>query len=327
MHPITFQRPGSLEDAIKSGAIPDAAFLAGGTSLVDLMKLEVLRPAQVVDISRLELSQIEITPEGARIGALITNSDLAEHPEIKRRFPVLSQALLSGASPQLRNVATVGGNLLQRTRCAYYRDLATRCNKRQPGSGCSAIDGWARMHAILGTSPHCIAAHPSDMCVALVALDAMVQLHGPTGQRGMSIAELHLLPEDHPEREFALRPGELITSIFLPATSLAARSCYVKVRDRASYAFALASCAAALEVHGRVVRAARIALGGVATKPWRAIQAERVLLGQSPGRSAFQRAAELALSGASTRPDNRFKVELAKRTVVRALSLAAEVQS
>jgi len=327
MRQITFQRAQTVDEAIKTGSGPETAFLAGGTSLVDLMKLEVLRPAHLVDLSRLELSRIEVTEEGARIGALATNTDVAEHPEIQRRFPALSQALLSGASPQLRNAATVGGNLLQRTRCAYYRDLATACNKRQPGSGCSAIDGWTRMHAILGTSPHCIAAHPSDMCVALAALDATVHLRGPAGERELPIGELHLLPEDHPEREFALQPGELITSVFVPATPLAQHSRYLKVRDRASYAFALVSCASGLQVEGKVLRAARIALGGVGTKPWRAIEAEQALLGRPPDRSAFRRAADLALRGAKTRPDNEFKVELAKRTVVRALSLAAEGQS
>jgi xanthine dehydrogenase YagS FAD-binding subunit len=325
MRQITFQRAGSVEEAVKLGSNSETAFLAGGTSLVDLMKLEVLQPEHVVDLSRLELSRIEVTSAGARIGALATNADVAHHPEIQRQFPVLSEALLSGASPQLRNVATVGGNILQRTRCAYYRDLAATCNKRHPGSGCSALDGWTRMHAILGTSEHCIAAHPSDMCVALVALDAVVHLRGPKGERDLPIGKLHLLPEDHPEREFALAPGEVIVSVFLPAGPFAAHSRYVKVRDRASYAFALASCAAALHLKKGVIQAARIALGGVATKPWRALKAEQALVGHSPKRPAFQHASEIALRGARTRPDNEFKLELTKRTVVRALSLAAEV--
>jgi len=325
MRPFTFQRAKSEGEAVQAGAVQEAAFLAGGTSLVDLMKLEVLQPAHVVDVSRLALSRIENVRDGLRIGALATNAAVAEHEEVKRRFPVLSEALLSGASPQLRNVATVGGNLLQRTRCAYFRDLATACNKRAPGSGCAALSGWTRMHAVLGTSDRCIAAHPSDMCVALAALEAVVRVRGPQGERDIPIGSFHLLPGDHPEREFALEPGELITSVFVPATPAAARSRYVKVRDRASYAFALASCAAGLELRAGSIAAARVALGGVATKPWRAVEAERALLGQLPTRSTFQRAAETALVGARPQGDNAFKVELAKRTMVRALSLAAEV--
>jgi xanthine dehydrogenase YagS FAD-binding subunit len=327
MRLFSFQRASSVEDAVRSGAgaAGDAAFLAGGTSLVDLMKLEVLNPARVVDVARLDLARIESEAGGLRIGALATNSDVAHHAEVKRRLPGLSEALLSGASPQLRNLATVGGNLLQRTRCAYYRDLATRCNKRSPGAGCDALGGWTRMHAILGTSDSCIAAHPSDMCVALLALEAVVRVAGPQGQREIAIADLHLLPADHPEREFALASGELIVSVFVPATPLAARSRYVKVRDRASYAFALASCAAAVELAGGAVKSARFALGGVGTKPWRVPAAEQALVGQRPDRESFRAAAEVALRGAKPREDNAFKVELAKRTVVRALSLAAEI--
>jgi xanthine dehydrogenase YagS FAD-binding subunit len=321
---FTFQRAASVDDALRSAAQPEAAFLAGGTSLVDLMKLEVLNPGHLVDVGRLDLSRIEVQPDGLRIGALATNTDVAEHPEVKRRLPGLSEALLSGASPQLRNAATVGGNLLQRTRCAYYRDLATDCNKREPGSGCAALDGWTRMHAILGGSDKCIAAHPSDMCVALLALDATVHVRGPRGERDVPFGELHLLPGDHPEREFALQPAELITSVFVPVTPVAARSVYLKVRDRASYAFALVSCAAALDVQGGTVRAARIALGGVGTKPWRTAEPEAALLGQRPDDAAFRRAAEISLRGARPLRDNAFKVELAKRTVVRALRRAAE---
>jgi xanthine dehydrogenase YagS FAD-binding subunit len=324
MRPFTYQRAGSESEAVQAGAVQETAFLAGGTSLVDLMKLEVLQPAHVVDVSRLALTRIATDRDGLRIGALATNAAVAEHEEVRRRFPVLCEALLSGASPQLRNVATVGGNLLQRTRCAYFRDLATACNKRTPGSGCAALSGWTRMHAVLGTSDRCIAAHPSDMCVALAALEAVVRVRGPQGERDIPIGAFHLLPGDHPEREFALEPGELITSVFVPATPAAARSRYVKVRDRASYAFALASCAAGLEVRAGSIAAARVALGGVGTKPWRAVEAERALLGQPPTRSTFQRAAETALAGARPQGDNAFKVELAKRTMVRALSLAAE---
>jgi xanthine dehydrogenase YagS FAD-binding subunit len=320
MRLFTFQRAGTVDEAVRSGG----TFLAGGTSLVDLMKLEVLNADRVVDVTRIAgLRTIEIEGQGIRLGALATNSEVAAHPDVQKRLPALSQALLSGASPQLRNVATVGGNLLQRTRCAYYRDLATRCNKREPGAGCDAQEGWTRMHAVLGGSKHCIAAHPSDMCVALAALDARVRLRGPQGDRELPLTELHLLPGDHPEREFALNPGELITSVFVPATPLAAHSHYVKARDRQSYAFALASCAAALEVQGGVVREARIALGGVATKPWRAPEAEQALLGQRADDAAFRKAAEIALRGAAPKPDNKFKIELAKRCIVRALTEAA----
>jgi len=324
MRQIAYDRASSVDDALRAGAQPAAAFLAGGTSLVDLMKLEVLNPSRVVDVTRLDLSRIDPSTEGIRLGATATNAAVAAHPEVKRRFPVLSEALLSGASPQLRNMATVAGNLMQRTRCAYYRDLATRCNKREPASGCDALQGWTRMHAILGGSEHCIAAHPSDMCVALAALGATIHVRGPRGERDIPFADFHLLPGDHPEREFALDPGELVTSVFVPATPAAARSRYVKVRDRLSYAFALASCAACLAIEGGRIADARIALGGVGTKPWRSPEAERALAGQSPSPEAFRRAADLALRDARTRRDNAFKVELAKRTIVRALALVAE---
>ena len=322
MRLFTFQRAQSVDEAVKA----QGAFLAGGTSLVDPMKIEVLNPDKVIDITRIGLDKIQEEASGLRIGALATNTDVAEHPLVKQKLPALSEALLSGASPQLRNVATVGGNLLQRTRCAYYRDLGTRCNKREPGSGCDAIDGWTRMHAILGGSEQCIAAHPSDMCVALAALEAVVRVRSATGSdRDLPIAELHLLPGDHPEREFALQPGELITSVFVPATPLAAKSRYIKVRDRQAYAFALASCAAAVEIDGGVVKVARFALGGVGTKPWRVPQAEAMLTGQRADKAAFAKAAARALEGAQPRKHNAFKVELAKRAVVRALSLAAGV--
>jgi xanthine dehydrogenase YagS FAD-binding subunit len=318
---FTFQRALGVEEAVAAGQ--GAAFLAGGTNLVDLMKLEVLNPERVVDVSRLDLGSIEVGEDALRLGALASNTAVAEHAEVRRRAPGLSEALLSGASPQLRNAATVGGNLLQRTRCAYYRDLGTRCNKREPGAGCDAMEGWTRMHAVLGTSDRCIAAHPSDMCVALYALDASVRVRGPGGERELPVTELHLLPGEHPEREFALQAGELITEVRVPLGPLAARSRYVKVRDRQSYAFALASCAAAVQVEGGLVRDARFALGGVGTKPWRVAEAEASLRGQKPTRESFARAAELALRGARPRPDNAFKIELAKRTAVRALMLSA----
>jgi xanthine dehydrogenase YagS FAD-binding subunit len=324
MRDIAYQRATTIDEAVRAGIQPEAAFLAGGTSLVDLMKLEVLNPARIVDVSRLDLSRIDAAPDGIRLGATATNAAVADHPDVKRRFPALSEALLSGASPQLRNVATVAGNLMQRTRCAYYRDLAARCNKRDPGAGCDALQGWTRMHAVLGGSDHCIATHPSDMCVALAALDATIQVRGPRGERDIPFSEFHVLPGDHPEREFALGPGELVTSVFLPATPAAATSRYVKVRDRLSYAFALASCAAGLEIANGRIRAVRIALGGVATKPWRSVEAERALVGEAPRADAFRAAAAVAMRDAHTRRDNAFKVELAKRTIVRALTLCAE---
>ncbi|MGE5049136.1 MAG: FAD binding domain-containing protein [Deltaproteobacteria bacterium] len=321
MRLFTFQRAGGVADAVAAGQ--GAAFLAGGTNLVDLMKLEVLNPERVVDVSRLDLGGIEVVGDALHLGALATNTAVAEHPEVRKRAPGLCEALLSGASPQLRNAATVGGNLLQRTRCAYYRDLGTRCNKRQPGAGCDAMEGWTRMHAILGTSDKCIAAHPSDMCVALYALAAVVRIRGPRGERQLPVSDLHLLPGEHPEREFALEPGELITQVRIPLGPIAQRLRYVKVRDRQSYAFALSSCAAAVQVEGGVIRDAHFALGGVGTRPWRVSEAEVSLLGQPATRESFARAAELALRGARPRRDNAFKVELAKRTAIRAMALSA----
>ena len=321
MRLFSFQRAADVDDAVSAGA--RAAFLAGGTNLVDLMKIEVLDPERVVDVSRLDLRRIEVRDGAIEIGALASNTAVAEHGEVRRLAPGLSEALLSGASPQLRNAATVGGNLLQRTRCAYYRDVGTRCNKRQPGSGCDALEGWTRMHAVVGTSDHCIAAHPSDMCVALYALDARVRVRGPAGEREFPVSELHLLPGDRPDREFSLQPGELITSVRVPLGDLAARSRYVKVRDRQSYAFALASCAAAVLVQGGAIRAARLALGGVGTRPWRVAEAEQSMIGKPAAPETYAHAAEIALRGAKPRRDNAFKVELAKRTAVRALTLSA----
>ena len=317
---FTYQRAKSPGDAVDSGG----TYLAGGTSLIDLMKLEVLSASRLTDLGRLDLRKIEATPKGLTLGALASNTDVANHGEVKRRWPGISQALLAGASPQLRNVATVGGNLLQRTRCAYYRDLGTRCNKRVPGQGCDALEGWTRMHALLGTSEQCIAAHPSDFCVALAALDAVVQVKGPKGERELPVTELHLLPEDHPEREFALTEGELITHVFVPAQPAALKSRYVKARDRQAYAFALASCMAGLEISGGVIRSARFAMGGVGTKPWRVAEAEQSLVGAVPSKEAFKKAAELALRGAKPRGENAFKAELAKRCVIRALTTSAE---
>jgi xanthine dehydrogenase YagS FAD-binding subunit len=331
MQPFVYVHAESVDHALASARRGDARYIAGGTTLVDLMRLEVMRPTAIVDITGLAgpgpaapgLAAIEDTGHGVRIGALATNTDVAYHPLITTRFPALSEALLSGASPQLRNMATVGGNLLQRTRCPYFRDGTSPCNKRAPGSGCAALDGYTRSHAVLGTSARCIATHPSDMCVALVALDAVIHTRGPSGTRAIPVAELHTLPGDHPEIESVLVPGELVTHIELPATPLAARSRYTKVRDRASFSFALASAAVALELQGGTVRDARIALGGLATKPWRAVEAERWLIGKRAALDSFRRAAAIALDGAAPRDDNAFKVELGRRTVLRALQRGA----
>jgi len=311
------------EPSALAAAAAGGRSLAGGTTLVDLMKLHVERPSTVVDISPLPLARIEELPDGGvRVGAMVRNSDMAHHALIRHRYPVLSQAILAGASAQIRNMATTGGNLLHRTRCYYFRDTAAACNKREPGSGCAALEGEQRIHAVLGASDRCIAAHPSDMCVALAALDAVVRLRGSGGERAMALTDFHLLPGEHPEREAAIEPGEIVTAVDIPPLPFATRSVYVKVRDRASYAFALASAAVALDVRDGRVREARIALGGVATKPWRAREAEQALAGQAADASAFRRAAEAAFEGAVGRPGNRFKIELGKRTVVRALSRA-----
>jgi xanthine dehydrogenase YagS FAD-binding subunit len=304
-----------------------AAFVGGGTCLIDLMKLGVQSPVALIDVTALpQAAAIEDTAEGLRIGALARNSDVAFDPLVRARYPALSEALLSGASPQLRNMATVGGNLMQRTRCAYFRDVGVEsCNKRTPGSGCAAQAGWTRMHAVLGGSQRCIAVNPSDMCVALVALDAVVHTRRRQGPpRVIAAAELHTLPGDHPEIETVLEPGELVTHVTLPPSPFAARSRYVKVRDRSSYAFALASAAVALDLGpARGIRAARVALGGVATKPWRSREAEAALVGQTASRATFERAARLAMRDARATGENAFKITLAERTLVRALERAA----
>jgi xanthine dehydrogenase YagS FAD-binding subunit len=325
MHPFSYTLAPDEPAARRIvAADPGATFIAGGTTLIDLMKLNVERPSQLVDITRLPLATIEELPDGGvRLGAMARNSDLAHHALIQARYPVLSQALLAGASPQLRNMATTGGNILQRTRCWYFRDTATPCNKREPGSGCSALHGANRMHAVLGTSDHCIATHPSDMCVALAALGATVRLHGPSGDRVIPFANFHRLPEAHPEQENVLQRGEMIVAVDVPRLSFATRSLYLKVRDRRSYAFALASAAVALDIRGGVIRDARVALGGVATKPWRSPGAEQALTGKVPGSDTFHAAAAAALDGAVPRSHNAFKVELAKRTLMRALARAA----
>jgi xanthine dehydrogenase YagS FAD-binding subunit len=297
---------------------PQASFLAGGTTLIDLMKLNVEKPTQLIDINRLPLNQI-VVKDGVRIEANVRNSDLAHDARIISMFPVLSEALLSGASPQLRNMATLGGNLLQRTRCYYFRDGTSPCNKREPGTGCSAIGGYNRIHAVLGTSEKCIATHPSDMCVALAALDATII----TNQRSIPFNDFYIAYGDDPARETTLNHGELITAVEIPPTPFFAKSHYLKVRDRASYEFALASAAVALDIDGGKIKQARVALGGVASKPWRSIAAEKALVGAPAADGTYAKAAEAALADAKPQSFNAFKIELAKRTIVAALSTVA----
>jgi xanthine dehydrogenase YagS FAD-binding subunit len=326
MEPFEYVSALDEQHARNAAARAGSRYLAGGTTLVDLMKLHVERPPVLVDINPLPLTRIEALPDGGvRVGAMVRNSDMAHHELIRSRYPLLARAILAGASPQVRNMATTGGNLLQRTRCYYFRDTSTACNKREPGSGCAALDGYNRIHAVLGTSERCIATHPSDMCVALVALDAIVRLSGPRGERTVPLTDFHLLPGDHPERETALAPGDLITAVDIPALPFAVRSVYIKVRDRASYAFALASAAVALDVRDGAIHDARIALGGVGTKPWRAREAERILVGRRAEASSYRVAADAALAGAVPRAHNGFKIELAKRTTVRALTRAGAI--
>lgn len=328
MHPFEYTNAPDVSAALRAGRTHGAKFIAGGTTLVDLMKLDVETPERLVDINHLAardpaFGRIEALPDGGlRIGALVRNSDLAWNTTVKQQFPLLAEALLAGASGQLRNMATLGGNLLQRTRCWYFRDTAMPCNKRQPGSGCSAIGGHNRIHAVLGVSEHCIATHPSDMAVALVALDAVVRVRGVSGERTIPLTQFYLEPGAHPERENQLAPGELITGVDVPALSFGRRSLYLKVRDRASYAFALASAAVALDLQGNGIRQARVALGGVGTKPWRSPEAERALAGQPASSGTYRKAADAALRGAVPRRENAFKIELAKRTLVRALTRA-----
>ena len=300
----------------------DVRFVAGGTTLVDLMKLNVETPTQVVDINRLPLDKIEATSEGLKIGATVRNSDLANHPAVKREYAVLSQAILNGASAQLRNMATTAGNLLQRTRCMYFRDTAMPCNKREPGTGCPAINGTNRMLAILGTSETCIASNPSDMCVAMAALEATIHVQGTKGSRAIAFNDFHLLPGSTPHRETVLEPGDLITHVMLPPPVKGSKQLYLKLRDRASYEFALASAAVVVNVADQNITRARIALGGVGTKPWRSPEAEAILVGHPANQATFQRAAEAALRGAKPQTENGFKVELAKRCLMHALKMA-----
>jgi xanthine dehydrogenase YagS FAD-binding subunit len=324
---INFQyaRASDVADAVRRiAADPKAKFIAGGTNLIDLMKDDVERPSRLIDISRLPLKSVEDTADGGlRIGALVPNSDLAYHPLVAQRYPLLASAILAGASQQLRNMASTGGNLLQRTRCYYFYDTATPCNKRAPGSGCSARDGLNRMHAILGFSTSCIATHPSDMCVALAALEAKVHVAGPKGERVIAFADFHRLPGDTPQRDSNLQPDEIVTAVELPAQGFAKNYTYLKIRDRLSYAFALVSVAAALELDGDRIKEARLALGGVAHKPWRDADAEAALRGQSATPATFSHAADLLLRDAKGFAHNAFKIDLARRVIVRALTQAS----
>jgi xanthine dehydrogenase YagS FAD-binding subunit len=325
MNPFNYTRASDVADAIRQvAADPAAKFIAGGTNLIDLMKYDVEHPARLVDISHLPLRSVEETPGGGlRIGALVPNSDLAYHPLIAQRYPLIASAILSGASQQLRNMASTGGNLVQRTRCFYFYDAATPCNKRQPGSGCSAISGINRINAILGTSEACIATHPSDMCVALAALEAIVHVVGPAGPRIIAFSDFHRLPGDTPQRDTNLEPDEIIAAIELPPKGFGTNYSYLKIRDRLSYAFALVSVAAALELEGDTIKEARLALGGVAHKPWRVTAAEAALRGQRADAGAFAQAADLVLHGAKGFGHNDFKIGLARRAIVRTLSQAA----
>ena len=332
MKSFTYVLPKNDVSAIASATMNSqtAMYLGGGTNLLDLMKLGVKKPEILIGVDALPFSKIETVqrPEGKflSIGAMVKNSDLAYHPEVKKRYPVLSEALLSGASAQLRNMATVGGNLLQRTRCPYYNDVVFPCNKRNPGSGCPAIEGFNRQLAILGTSDQCIASNPSDMNVALAAIDPVIRVRGKNGERSIAFKDFHLLPGATPEREFALLPGELITSVDLPEIPWAARSRYLKIRDRASYEFALVSVAVILDMDGNTIRDARIALGGVGTKPWRVLAAEQGIRGASISESTAERAASELLKGARGYSHNAFKIELAKCAILRAFRETAEVR-
>ena len=324
---INFQyaRATDVADAVRQiAADPTAKFIAGGTNLIDLMKDDVETPTRLIDISRLPLTKVEeIAGGGLRIGAMVPNSDLAWHPLLEQRYPLLASAILAGASAQLRNMASTGGNLLQRTRCFYFYDTVTPCNKREPGSGCSAIKGLNRINAILGTSEACIATHPSDMCVALAALDAKVHVTGPAGERIIAFADFHRLPGDAPQRDTNLATNEIITAVELPSQGFASNYTYLKIRDRLSYAFALVSVAVGLEMNGDTIRQARVALGGVAHKPWRDLSAEAALNGQAAIPDTFKRAASLLLPDAKGFAHNTFKIDLARRTIIRALTQAA----
>jgi xanthine dehydrogenase YagS FAD-binding subunit len=326
METFIYVKAADRQTAIHAVSLNNAKFIAGGTNMLDLMKLNIETPKQVIDINKLSLYKIEeLQNGGVRIGALVKNSDLAYHPLIQKKYPVLSEAILSGASPQLRNMATTGGNLMQRTRCPYFYSTDFACNKRVPGSGCAAISGYNRMNAVLGTSDKCIATHPSDMCVAMAALGATIHVEGPKGMRTIPFSEFHLLPGQTPQLEHNLKKDELITYVEIPAMSYASKSHYLKVRDRASYEFALTSAAVILNIQNGRVQNAHIALGGVGTKPWRATLAEKVLIGALANEQIYRTAAEAVMSEAKGNKDNTYKIELAKRTLVRALKTVGEI--
>jgi xanthine dehydrogenase YagS FAD-binding subunit len=318
MRPFTYESPSSIEQATSDFG-QNSSFLAGGTTLVDLMKLDVMKPAQVVDINQFPMHGIKLTSDGLRIGALEKMSDVAEHPDVVTNYPVISQALLKSASAQIRNMASMGGNLLQKTRCGFFRDVSTPCNKRQPGSGCPAIDSWNRGFAILGASSSCVATHPSDLAVALVSLEASIRLQTGNNERFVKLDDFYLVPGDSPEKENQLRPGELITEIRVPLVPWARRSIYLKIRDRESYEFALCSVALALDADANTIRDARLAVGGVGTKPWNLPNVRAALIGKPLNQQTFETAAKLATEGARPLRHNAFKVELVQRTLVRAL--------
>lgn len=332
MDSFTFTQPTTVDQAVQAAVKSSTAqqgaqvrFVAGGTTLIDLMKLNVERPREIVDINGLPLDHIEPSPTGGLVlGALARNSDVAHDPTVLRSYPVLSQALLSGASPQLRNMATTAGNLLQRTRCVYFRDIVHPCNKRAPGTGCSAIDGHNRMLAVLGTSKDCIASNPSDQNVALTALEATIQVEGPKGKRTIPILDFYLVPGSTPDRENVLEPGEIITSVTLPPPVAGTNSTYLKLRDRAAYEFALVSAAIVMKISGGKIEHIRVALGGVGTKPWRSFETERALEGRAPDRANFVKAAEAALKDAHPASENGFKIELSGRCIVRALTMSTK---
>lgn len=323
MQPFTYTKAKTNKEAIAAiSSNSNAKFIGGGTNLVDLMKMCVEKPQQLIDITSLNLKKIETLPNNnIKIGALVSNTDIAYDANIVSKYPMLSKAILAGASAQLRNAATTGGNILQRTRCYYFNDTATPCNKREPGSGCSAIKGYNRIHAVLGTSDKCIATHPSDMCVALAALDAIIHVEGMNGERTINFLDFHLEPDETPQKENVLRHDELITAVEIPSLLFASNSTYIKVRDRQSYEFALASAAVALDVSNGIINAARIALGGVATKPWRVKDAEQYLIGKKATTENFSNAADIALKNAKTYKYNAFKPKLAKQTIISALQI------
>lgn len=326
MNNFTYIRATSVKDAVnRAVADQNAMFIGGGTNVIDRLKVFLEQPTQLIDISRLQMQSIEKMANGSlRVGALVTNTALADHADIRLNYPILTRAILSGASQQIRNVATVGGNLLQRTRCPYYYETALPCNKREPGSGCPAATGVNRMHAILGASEQCVAVHPSDMCVALAALDAVVEVEGSQGRRQIPFVDFHRLPENTPQRDSNLAPGELISSVILPPASFTKSGVYLKIRDRTSYSFALISIAASVEIVNERINNVRLAMGGVAHKPWRATAAEKFLIGKPADVATFTQAANIALQGAKPLADNSYKVELAKRAIRRALTVSAQ---